>query len=627
MIVERSNFMLCLDQVGIAHVCGLDTETTGLQWWKDELFSVIVRTEREVFYFNFNWQPDHLGNFPEEKYLLPRAWIPKLGEVLSRPSVTLYGSNAKFDMHMLANEGVWLDDSEVVDFQSRERILRNSLFPFEKMSNLANLSKHYGAGEKSEAVEEYISKHKLYTDEEIPGKKKAHRNKRYNKVPLGIVAPYGCTDGDLHYKVGTAQAKELCELNDIYSGGAGKGFGTLLDVDTNERRLLSTCFRMEREGIKVNVNYTKKALAFEESEVRGLKTQFQQLTGLIYTDSEKCFVPAFERLGLSYPRTAKGNPSFNADVLETVANPVANLISGIRGKEKQIGTYYSSFLHFKDDKDVLHADIKQWGTETGRMSYANPNLQNVPKQEDEEDRNLPYHVRGCFVPDTDFCFVSIDYSQQEFRMILDYAGETELIEKINAGYDPHQAVSDETGLSRREAKVFNFGIAYGMGPGALGTMLGVPTEEAADKLNLYFRRMRNVRRLIWKVGDTARVRGYVRNWLGRVLKVNDPQYNYVLFNHLIQGGCGDVCKIAMNLCDDRLRKTRSKLLVQVHDELLFKVHKSELEIVPELKQIMDTVYKPRNGMLMPTSVDHSWKSWSYWDKTKGLPSNAINQGK
>lgn len=615
MLVDSDNFKRIVHVIGQETELGPDTETTGLEWWENRLFSLIIGTRTESYYFNFNTTPDHLGVWPENKYRLRRDLIKDLAYIFNRPNVTHYFSNAKFDMHMLANEGIEIK-GRVIDLQSRERLLRNNLFLFDKAANLDNLGKHYLGEGKSELVEEYISKHQLFETLAIPGKKKKVKRKAFDKVPFPIVSTYGLKDGKLHLGVGLAQDKRLRETVPLYASPDAD----LFRVDENEIRLTKTCFRMEREGLRVRVDYTRRALEFEQQQCVQLKAQFQSLTGSVYVDSRTCFVPAFERLGLAYSRTAKGNPSFNAEALEMVQNPVAELITKIRGKEKQIGTYYSSFLHFMDKDEKIHASIKQWGTETGRMSYSDPNLQNVPKQEDEEDRGLPFHVRGCFAPDDqDFCLVSVDYKQQEFRMILDYAGEKKLIAAINEGYDPHDATAKETGLSRRDAKILNFGIAYGMGPDVLALKLKCTVKEAVEKREQYFGRMRSVRRFMHHVNSVARTRGWVRNWLGRVCRVDNYEFAYILFNHLIQGGCAEVCKVAMNRVDEVLLKTKSKLLVQVHDELLFKVHKDELDIVPRLQAIMDNVYIPQNGMPLPTSCDHSWVSWAHFDKVKGLP--------
>ncbi len=612
MLVSRANFSQVLREIDNYRCLGVDTEGTGLHFWKDVLFSIIISTERADYYFNFSTT--------EEKYkdhTLDRSHFLDLITFFAEPARDLYIANAKYDMHMLFNEGIELAGN-VICLSARERVIRNDHFPAETEYALDAMGKRYLGQGKSEVVEEYIMKNKLFTRVNIPGKKKEVKRLHFDKVPLEIVHPYGELDGSLHRRVGKAQSNKLDELDIEYP--RSKIYGSIKDVARNEMRLTKTCFRMEREGIKVDVDYTNRAMAFEQDLLAKKKIDFQGLTGLEYADSNKLLVQAFERLGLTYPMTEKGNPSFKAEVLDGIENPVANIIKDIRHFEKRIGTYYSSFLYYRDGSDFVHPTIWQGGTEHGRMSYSDPNLQNVPKEDDEEDLVKPFLVRSCFVPDSDeFCFVAIDWKAQEFRMMLDYAGEHNLIEAINNGADPHQATADETGLSRRQSKVINFGIAYGMGDEKLAKALGVTPPEATEMKAKYFRKLRGVRTLIKKVGSVAKTRGYIRNWYGRVCHLKDPEYSYVMFNHMISGGCADVCKIAMNKADDMLMKTTSKLLVQVHDELLFKVHASELDIVPALSKMMDEIYKPQNGMLMTTSTEHSWKSWGKRDLIKGEP--------
>jgi DNA polymerase-1 len=204
-------------------------------------------------------------------------------------------------------------------------------------------------------------------------------------------------------------------------------------------------------------------------------------------------------------------------------------------------------------------------------------------------------------------------------MFLDYAGEEKLISEINAGKDVHQATADEIGCTRTQAKTINFMLLYGGGGQKLADMLKISLMEAYTLRKKYFSRLPKVRHLINLVQSVGKHRGYIWNWLGRHYHISSPDYAYVLMNHLIQGGCADVVKIAMVQVHEFLKGYKSRMLLQVHDELLFEIHESELYLVPRLKEIMESVYKPRNGLRLTCSVDHSWRSWGTRDKVKGLP--------
>ncbi len=372
-----------------------------------------------------------------------------LAVLFLNPHAIWHISNAKFDMHFLLNEGIEIV-GKVVCIGARERVIKNNYFPAQTQYALDAMSKRYLGEGKDEAVEDYIYANNLYEKVMIPGKKKLVDDMHFDQVPLSITEPYGSKDGRLHLGVGLAQEKKLAELALAYP--PTHIYGSVIDVVKNEIELTKTCFAMEREGIKVNVDYTNAAMAYENGEMVKLKEDFMRLTGLPYRDSRTTFVEAFKKLDLKYPLTAAGNPSFDKKALANIDNPVAGLIKGIRKFDKRIGTYYSSFIYFRDRNDIIHPNINQGGTETARMSYSEPNLQNVPKEDEEEDLKKPYVVRGCFEPDEGMAFVDIDWRQQEFRLLLDYAGEHELIAAINEGADPHVATAEQTGLTRKAAK-------------------------------------------------------------------------------------------------------------------------------------------------------------------------------
>jgi hypothetical protein len=203
-------------------------------------------------------------------------------------------------------------------------------------------------------------------------------------------------------------------------------------------------------------------------------------------------------------------------------------------------------------------------------------------------------------------------------MMLDYAGEKEVIKKVMEGEDVHQATADAMGVTRKEAKTINFGLLYGMGPGKLAAALGIDYDSAKSLRAKYFRSFPGVKSFIRETTKKGETLGFIRNWAGRLLNV-EHDFAYKLPNYLIQGGCADVIKHAMLELHPFLATTKSRILLQVHDELLFQIHKDDLHIVPQLKAIMESIYKPQNGMELTASVEHSWKSWSYWDKVEGEP--------
>jgi DNA polymerase I-like protein with 3'-5' exonuclease and polymerase domains len=239
----------------------------------------------------------------------------------------------------------------------------------------------------------------------------------------------------------------------------------------------------------------------------------------------------------------------------------------------------------------------------------------VEKEEDFEDKK--FIVRKSFLPREGYAFLFIDFQAQEFRVALDYAGEHELIRRINEGEDPHQSTADMVGITRKRAKCLNFSSIYGSGAGLIGEFLGISEYEAQELKNKYFSRMPKLKHFLYKSGEKAKQRGLVWNKYGRIYHLANRDDSYKIANNLIQGTCADICKFAMIKIDRLLQGKRSRMVVQVHDELVIELHLSELDLQEKIKKIMEDEYQPKNGMFLTCSVEHSKLSWGSCDKVKG----------
>jgi DNA polymerase-1 len=192
--------------------------------------------------------------------------------------------------------------------------------------------------------------------------------------------------------------------------------------------------------------------------------------------------------------------------------------------------------------------------------------------------------------------------------MLDYAGEMALIEQVAAGVDVHQATADLVGCTRKHAKTVNFGLLYGTGVEKLAVMLGISVEDARHLKAKYFSKLPNVERFIKNVIQTARNEGQIYNKFGRVYTFLDRNFAYKAPNYLIQGGTSDAMRNAMINCHDILEGTLSRMILQVHDELLFEIHKSEMHLIPLLKEAMKKAY-PYRLLAMDVDVEYSNESW------------------
>jgi len=594
--VSQSDIVKITDSLSREKYLSIDTETFGLRRG-DNLFSIIISSPMTNYYFNF---------LPSAGNCLFDKGLELLRDLLSTKSILWFLHNAKYDLQKLRIKS--LEISGNVHFcEAMERLIKNN----EILMGLDACLKRRGMGGKDDAVKEYVKKNKLYEMVLIPGKKRQEKVMHYDQVPFELMFPYACRDGEKTLELGLDQRKtlttgKLADLNKLY---------------TNEMALTKVCFAMEEVGVMLDEDYTRKALRYEQDLITKGKEDFRNATGEDFKDSSLLFSKLFDAEGTKYPRTKKGNPSFKGAFLEECSTPVAKLINTIRKHEKRSGTYYSSFLYYAE-QGVVHAQMNQGKTVTGRFSYSDPNLQNVPKEDDDADLKLPFQVRGCFIPREDFIFHAIDYDQQEYRVMIDYAGEMGIISDILGGADVHQAIADMVGIPRKLAKTLSFAILYGAGAEKIAFMLGITIKEANALRTKYLAKLPKVQQLIEGIRNIGSQRGHIFNFMERRFHIDYRSEAYKLPNHLIQGTCADVMKLAMVEIFAYLEPFKSRMVLQVHDELLFEIHKTELDIIQNIIQIMERIYTSRNGMILTASVEHSTKSFSYKDKKAGVYENS-----
>lgn len=566
-----------------------DTETTGLRPYNgDSMFSCSFYDGEKAYYFLFS---DTASPGAPEVARIPRSKITELQPIFSSVPL-LYEHNAKFDMHMMDKEGVTMPHV-VWCTQTMARVVYNDHMKYD----LASCGDRIGI-EKDDAVEDYIKKHKLWEWYSIPGKKQRKKNKFYHLVPHDVMYPYACQDAKVCWAIGEKQREEIVETSNSTEQNKGK----LIDVAEMETKCTKVFFKMEKHGVPIDARACVNGARVENTRIGYASNQFEEITGVEFVDSSKVLQAVFHNFNLEYGLTDKNNPSFTDEVLEGIDHKVVKVIQTYRDAYKRGGTYFNGFLHWADEDKILHANIRQAGTKHGRLSYAEPNLQNMSKDDEGVVK-----IRSCIVPPKDFIFCSIDYDQMEFKMTLEYAGEYELIRKIvEDGYDCHDAAAELTGLTRKHAKVFNFGLIYGMGDEALSKFLKCSVEEAGRLKAIYFRELPKVAGFLKVAKQRAKSRGYTVDWYGRRFHCPKKKFAYKHPNYIISGGCSTVVRLAMIEIDDLMeaKKARSKMFIQIHDEILFGVHKNEIELIPEFKSIMEKAY-PHKRIPLTCSVETS----------------------
>ena len=547
-----------------------DCETSGLSDTDRPFGVAIANADRSEFY---------------DARVYPSLW-DNLKPIFADPTRTWIAQNAKFDMRMVNYMGVY-PSGTVTDITSMARLVYNS----HMLYNLDSQARRELGIAKDRGVLDYIKKHNLYTTRKnFFGEEE--KQPQFDMVPPDIMKPYAEKDARLTY--------------DLYKHYLLKLDEQELALLEQESKLNHVCFKMERRGLLLDCIKTMSALSYESELKNSFVAAFKELTTQSYVNSAKSIQRV---LSCQLPTTEKGNPSLTDDVIEDLLPSasdgdavVLRTVRSIRTFDKRVSTYYKPYLNLKTRDNIIHPTMWIAGTKTGRFSYSDPNFQNMPK---EEHSTEPHVIRGCIVPRKDRVFVSLDYKQMEYALIAAYANQTDIIEKVMAGADFHQATADLVGIERSPAKTLNFAIAFGAGIDRIASMLGC-TKDAAARLKFkYFSSMPRVERFLDRVSATGVGRGYVTNWLGRKLYA-DKEHCYALPNHLIQGGGADVVKRAMVQID--MEFPTLPMVLQVHDQLVFEMLPEELQHVPRIKEIMETVFPPLNGMSL--AVDVKWSKES-----------------
>lgn len=616
----------------VAHLCSLnssvialDTETYGLKW-SDKLFALQLAVQDEdLYYFNFH-------EYNDGSPVLDRSILKELDKLWLNSSHRWIMANAKFDLRRIDIEGIQLN-GEIFDVLLMDRIRYNRHISY----SLDNCLKRIGLA-KNDEVKAWITANKAYTMHTVDGKKTKEKDLHFDRVPFGIISSYGFDDveGTLElYKDQTA----------YFTSDEGR---PQVDLVHSNMDLTKTVFQMEKRGIQLDVPYCKRMLEIEQRLAMEKADRIEQMTQQKFKAGPKWLTEVLNAQGIVLEVSDKGNPILDKNALKAMPNAVAHYVMEMRDHEKRASTY-STLLRFVDSDGILHTNYRLNGTDTLRFSSSDPNLQNI---EACQKGNLET-TRTAFVPRPGYFFVSIDYKTMEYRLCADIAGEHGWIDAINNGADPHQWVADMMGVDRKSAKTLNFMLLYGGGLAKLATSLfDVKSDENtlnaickihiynsknvtlaerelvakvpydilmseiehlgnADKLKKkYFQSLPAVADFTKQVQNVAISRGYVRNQYGARYYVDKPMFAYKIPNHLIQGTGACIIRSAMNKIEYQLEGMKSKMLLQIHDELLFEIHKDEAFIVTALRDIMEREYKPMNGMLLKCDVEYSMDNWN-----------------
>jgi DNA polymerase-1 len=572
----------------------LDIETTSLDPMQAKVVGFALSwSEAESLYVPVG----HTAEGLEAPRQLERGKVLEaLRPVLANPGIQKIGHNIKYDWVVLANAGLEING---VAFDTM--VASYVLNPSRRQHNLAGLAL------------EYLD-HSMTTYQDVAGK--GANQIPFNEVSIEKATDYAAEDADYTLR--------LCGLleKQVEEAALAPLFYEL------EMPLVEVLVAMERWGVKVD-GAVLKELSKE------LERQLEQLAGRIYSIAGEEFninspvqlrAILFDKLGLPVIKRTKTGPSTDQGVLEQLAlqHDLPAEIVNYRGLSKLKSTYMDALpelIHPATGR--IHTSFNQTVTATGRLSSSEPNLQNIPVRTE-----LGRRIRRAFIAEEGWRLLSCDYNQIELRILAHLSEDPVLIEAFIAGEDVHTRTASEvfdvrpedvTANQRRMAKVVNFGIIYGLSPFGLARDLNVSREEAREYIEGYFARYEGVKSYIDSMKAEARERGYVTTILGRrrylpelssADRTTREMGERVAINTPIQGSAADLIKRAMLEIYGELvkRGLSTKMILQVHDELVFEVPKEEADEIEGLVvEKMDGVME----MKVPITVDAKWGvSWS-----------------
>lgn len=393
-----------------------------------------------------------------------------------------------------------------------------------------------------------------------------------------------------------------------------------------EMPLVFTLFSMEQAGVKIEADALKSYGQQLGEQLGILEQEIFALAGETFNinSPKQLGVVLFEHLSLPNGKKTKTGYSTAADVLEKLApdHPIVSKILEYRQLSKLKSTYADGLAAFIQDDHRIHGTFNQTITATGRISSTEPNLQNIPIR-----MELGRLIRKVFIPEEGYVFLDADYSQIELRVLAHCSGDQELIQAYKEAQDIHRITASQvfhtpfeqvTELQRRNAKAVNFGIVYGISSFGLSQDLSITRKEAQEYIERYFETYPGIKKFLDDAVAHAKENGYVSTLFGRRRPIpelsssNFMQRQFgerIAMNSPIQGTAADIMKIAMIAVDKELkeRKLKSRLVLQVHDELLIETWKDEIE---EVKEILKQGMERAADLAVPLEVDmHVGETW------------------
>ena len=566
-----------------------DTETTSLDYRVAEMVGFSVAFDAQDAYYvplahDYEGAPEQLDR---------DAILAQIKPILENAEIEKIGHHLKYDAHILENHGIhlqgWYFDTMLASY------VLNAVATRHGMDDVARV---------------YLS-HLTTTYEQVAGK--GAKQKTFNQIEIETAAHYAAEDAHVTYRLYEVLERKLKEIPELLN--------ILHQIEMPTAAVLTT---MEENGIQLDLSFLDQLGQEFSNTIQELENQIIEIAGQPFNVSSPKQVGdiLFDKLGLKGgKKTSTGQYSTSESILEKIDHPIAALILEYRGLSKLKSTYTDGLIkQANNESHRVHTSYHQALTATGRLSSTDPNLQNIPIREE-----IGRQIRKAFVAPEGRVLLAADYSQIELRLMAHFSQDEALVDAFNHGQDVHRrtaaevlniALDDVTNDQRRQAKAVNFGLLYGMSEFGLTRQLGFTREESQNYIKQYFHRYPGIYEYMQRTRQVALEQGFVETITGRRLYTPDIDARNMMIrkaaeraaiNAPLQGSAAEIIKMAMIEVDKILPKDQAKLLLQVHDELVFEVDEAIAdEIAIKIADAMQGVVQLSVPLVVEVGKGKNW---------------------
>lgn len=567
----------------------IDTETTSLDYRIAEMVGFSVAFDANDAYYiplahDYEGAPEQLNR---------DAIIQQIKPILEDPSIEKIGHHLKYDAHIFENHGIhlqgWYFDTMLASY------VLNAVTTRHGMDDVARV---------------YLS-HLTTTFEQVAGK--GAKQKTFNQIEIETAGHYAAEDAHVTYRLYEVLERKLKEIPELIN--------ILHHIEMPVASVLAT---MEENGIELDLSFLDQLSVDFANTIQNLENQIIEIAGESFNvgSPKQVGEVLFEKLGLKGgKKTATGQYSTSEAVLEKIDHPITELIIEYRGLTKLRSTYTEALVkQANPDTHRVHTSYHQALTATGRLSSTDPNLQNIPIREE-----IGRQIRKAFIAPQGRVLLAADYSQIELRLMAHFSQDDALVDAFQNGQDVHRRTASEvlgvalenvTSDQRRQAKAVNFGLLYGMSEFGLIRQLGFTREESQNYIKQYFHRYPGIYEYMQRTRQVALEQGFVETITGRRLYTPDIDARNMMvrkgaeraaINAPLQGSAAEIIKMAMIEVNKILPQNQAKLLLQVHDELVFEVDEAIADkLAAQIKDVMQKVVTLSVPLVVEVGQGKNW---------------------